>query len=465
MHNKPFRLLTSLCFFCLATITALAQNNTKSPYSRFGIGDLAFQGFSIQNGMSQSGSALRRGGYINPLNPASYNSLVRTVYETGALLENGTISSGGQSQYFRNASFGYLALGMPVMKKIGWGASFGMQPVSHVGYNISNYLFTGSNNILTQTSYTGRGGLSKFYMGHSFKLWSCNCFDTLEKPFQKHELNGGFNVNYVYGQMKIGKAAYFGDTSFTTNNYKEDRTRYIGDVTFDLGLQYVYRPNDTRSLTIGATYAPARTLAGHQVVFARTVYPGYYDRDRDTLLYTETANQPALKLPAAWGLGMVYQIQGLGKDLNDKKKQNELILTLDIKGQDWRKYSIFGQQDSLQNSFSFAAGAAFTPLTDLNVRKKRLAKVEYRTGFRFAQTNLQLNGEPIAEYGMSVGAGVPLKIRKTRDNSAFILSKINLSVEYFKRGTLNGSLLQENHLRFTLGITFEDEWFQKWKFD
>ena len=465
MQDKTFRILPFLLICCLTFIDVQAQNNTKSPYSRFGMGEIAFQGLSMQTGMGQSGSAFRRSSYLNPLNPASYNSLNRTVYETAALFERGTITSNGQTQLFRNASYGYLAFGLPIMKKIGWGASFGLQPVSHVGYNISNYLFTGSDSLLTQTSYTGRGGLSKFYIGHSFKLWSCNCFDSLEKPFVKHELHGGFNINYIYGQMRLSKAAYFGDTTFTTNNYKEDRTRYLGDVTFDLGLQYVLRPDETHSLVVGATYSPTRILTGHQVVFARTVYPGYYDHDRDTLLYAETANQPALKMPASWGLGMVYQVQGIGKDANDKKKQNELILALDIKGQNWSKYTMFGLKDSLQNSFSVSAGAAFTPLTDLNAKKHRLGKIEYRAGLRYAKTNLQLNGQQLAEYGVSAGAGIPLRIFKARDNNSLYYSKMNLSIEYFKRGAFNGSLLQENHLRFTLGITFEDEWFQKWKID
>lgn len=423
------------------SLFASAQNNTKSPYSRFGLGDLAFNGLAQNSGMGQTGIGIRRNNMLNTLNPASYGNLSFTIFETGALLDQGNISDNNQSQFFRNASYGYLSLAFPVSAKMGWGASFGLQPVSHVGYNINSYSWQ-ADSLATLFTYNGRGGLSKFYMGHGFTLWSNHTKTDGGAKVMRNELKLGFNVNYIYGQLRIGKAAYFYDTTFTINNYKEDRTRYIGDVNYDLGLQYTSRLRSGQYLTFGATYQPSATLRGEQVLFARTLQPGSLDNTRDTIEFIEDGEAGTLLMPSAWGAGISLQ------------KEDKWMVSLDVKGQNWEAYKLFGVSDSMQNSFSVHLGGMWIP--DASAIKKRWKKAEYRAGIRYGNTNLMVRGEPIRELGFSVGVGMPVFRQR---------SKFNFSLEYYQRGTTDNRLLREDHFRFILGLSLGEKWFNRTKID
>ena len=55
-----------------SAMTAFAQGATNSPYSQFGLGEIAQQGASQNRGMDGLGIALQSGNHVNTSNPASY---------------------------------------------------------------------------------------------------------------------------------------------------------------------------------------------------------------------------------------------------------------------------------------------------------------------------------------------------------------------------------------------------------
>ncbi|MFM7017009.1 MAG: hypothetical protein ACKOX3_11850, partial [Bacteroidota bacterium] len=162
-----------------------SQNSTLSPYSRFGIGDLTFNGFSYQRGMG--GVAI---GYINPStinfnNPASYASDTVTVMEIGANVEGlfskqSTIHTKGL-----NADLNALAMAFPIVKNR-VGLSFGIIPFSSTGYNIvSSAKLDSVTNV--NFIYKGSGGYTKYYLG---------CGVNLTKS-----LSLGLNASYLFGNV------------------------------------------------------------------------------------------------------------------------------------------------------------------------------------------------------------------------------------------------------------------------
>ena len=78
-RNKAQNMNKSLCclaaFLALTTIGASAQSGTNSPYSQFGLGDLATMAVGQNKGMGGVGYGFRKGNEVNPLNPASYSSI------------------------------------------------------------------------------------------------------------------------------------------------------------------------------------------------------------------------------------------------------------------------------------------------------------------------------------------------------------------------------------------------------
>ncbi len=68
---------------------------------------------------------------------------------------------------------------------------------------------------------------------------------------------------------------------------------------------------------------------------------------------------------------------------------------------------------------------------------------------------LELKEHRINEFGLTFGAGFPLKGQQ---------SMINLGVEIGQRGTINYGLIKENYIRISLGFSFYERWFLRSKF-
>ncbi len=104
----------TLCALLLTMITgmAIAQNNTNSPYTRYGFGDLSDQYFGNSKAMGGIAYGLRDGAQINVLNPASYTAIdsITFLFEGGVTMQNMNISGGGVKLNAKNSSLDYLAM-------------------------------------------------------------------------------------------------------------------------------------------------------------------------------------------------------------------------------------------------------------------------------------------------------------------------------------------------------------------
>ena len=75
-------------------------------------------------------------------------------------------------------------------------------------------------------------------------------------------------------------------------------------------------------------------------------------------------------------------------------------------------------------------------------------------GFRYENTGLVINNTSINDYGMNFGLGLPVG-----------LSRINLGVEFGKKGTTSNNLIEENYFNLSVGLSLNDIWFKKRKID
>ena len=86
---------------------AVAQNNTNSPYTRYGYGQLADQGSANSKGMGGVAYALRDKFQVNFANPASYSAVdsLTFIFDGGISLQNTNFSNGVQKLNAKNSSF------------------------------------------------------------------------------------------------------------------------------------------------------------------------------------------------------------------------------------------------------------------------------------------------------------------------------------------------------------------------
>jgi len=485
---------------------AFGQTNTNSPYSRYGIGDLVTPAFSSNLGMGGIGIGLATPYNLNVTNPASYASLGLTTFE-GALRGNLTSlnSSTGSSESTSSASFGYFAYGFP-LKTGKWGAAFGLVPYSNVGYNIST---TDNSSDAGGVIYNdkGKGGVNQFFIGTGFKMLKhlrvgVNASYLFGTITQTRSMNFTDNLNYFNTRITDSRTPGdfhfdFGlqysldslkfspsDSIVAIRNHIDFLHRQIKDmhdtlVHYEKNLSkgidtigakgmismmqdsiahfnkqieeqnelknHVLRKKTKRdwTLSLGATASFTSDVKATKSSLTELfiVSPLGFVGVKDTAQYINS-EKGTIVLPLTMGFGFSL------------KKGYNWIIGADITSQDWTTYRSFGVPDSLVGSLRYAVGAQFTP----NERSLRSywSTVQYRLGFHYTQTYVELKGTQLSDYGISWGLGLP--VRRS-------ISTLQLSFELGRMGTTANQLVEVNYFRFTLGLTLNDLWFIRPKID
>jgi hypothetical protein len=399
-------------------LTILAQNNTNSPYTRYGYGELADRTFGAGRAMGGLGYGMRSNKQINPLNPASYTSIdsLTFIFDIGVAGQFSWFDDGISNEKHLNGNLEYAAMQFPINNRIAF--STGILPYSYVGYDFGSTLVS-DDNIQYTEQYTGRGGLSEVYAGLSLDIW-------------KKRLSVGANVNYLFGRV-----AHDVVTTIGVNQSVWMRALQVNDVKVDLGIQYTQQTSANEHFTLGFAYSPAQTLNSTSSDIIQTLSNG-----STTVVDTITVLNQVFDLPHSFGTGVSYI------------KQNKLTLAADFVYETWAQARFFDRQNEFKNRMRVAAGAEFIP----NYQDRAFFnKVRYRAGIHYSNSYLQINNRSYNEFGASIGLGLPLV-----DNRSFL----NLSLEYVKiKPEKTGTLIDEQHFRFTVNYTFNERWFSKSKVD
>jgi len=121
----------------------------------------------------------------------------------------------------------------------------------------------------------------------------------------------------------------------------------------------------------------------------------------------------------------------------------------------WSQYRNFGLKDSVADqSMRISLGGSYTP--DPASIHNYLQRVTYRAGFYYGTDYIRLRNTDISYYAVTVGASLPFRRSPDRIHTAF---------EIGSRGTEANGLVRENFYRFSLGISLNDRWFEKRKYD
>jgi len=421
--------ITFSLFLILTSTSVFTQDLTKSPYSALGLGDLQFGGNAFLSAIGQTCQGIRKSTDINSQNPSTYGNLKYTVVEASYKYTTGIIENSSASNVIDNYSFGYLNVGIPLSQKHHWGMAFGLQPYSSVGYNVSsnvNYPVPG-----TTLTTSGRGGLSKFYLGTGIALF--------------RDLSIGVNASYLWGQLQSVKQIVI-PPDYNMYNTEEQKTTYIGDIIFDYGIQYHKTFYDKKKqpvyqFVLGSTVNLTTSLSATQDFTAWTLGVGGINSVKDTVVSNNGVGGKII-IPAIYKFGFSFE------------KIDQWLICADVNYADWSMYRFFGTTDSLKKTMGGSIGATFIPSKPGDL-VPYFKKIEYRLGVRYDNGYLNANGYDISMLGFSFGAGFPI---------ARFKSKLNITGEYFVRGTTSNDLIRETYFRIILGVTFNDKWFDRYKY-
>jgi hypothetical protein len=423
---KINKTLSVVIVLIICGFSGLAQNNnTTSPYSRYGLGDLHHYSFGRFGAMGGASLGSRHNVQINSANPASYtaNDSLSFVFDFGL---DGTFSnykSSTTKQFTQDINFRYFSLSWPVTR---WfGAAMGLQPFSDMGYEV-DYVesITGGGN--AYHAYKGEGSTSKAFFGVAVK------------PLKN--LSIGANLNYIFGRINRNTNIVFDDAS-VFYIYRTEGTR-LRDFTLTYGAQYDIKLKENNFLTIGATFENKSELKVlHQLYSFRTVTVGSSSLT-DTLKFQPEVKN-VIKLPNAFGIGLSYS------------KLNKMEINADFYHAAWSKATFFGATDELlTNQSRFSAGAEYIPEA-FSIRSY-FSRIKYRAGFHYENSYLMLNGRQINDFGISFGAGIPFPKSK---------STANFALEFGRKGTTKDNLVRDNYTKLSLYLNLHDYWFVKRKFD
>jgi long-subunit fatty acid transport protein len=427
--NKKFT-LAFLSLFLLVSF-AKAQSTINSPYSKYGVGNLT-GGYLPQNvaigNLAYGISAV--GGYnnINVSNPASYSQIRLTTFDVGARYSNQKLAKGDLSEKSFNASLNHFLIAIPINKKS--AMSFGLVPYSNLGYKFTNNAVVDTFKV--EHVYSGEGGLTKAYIGYGTAVG-------------KH-LNIGVNMSYLFGNLKETSATEFSKYIGFLNS-KNQMDNSVGGINFDFGAQYIANLNKKTKLTIGYT-------GGVKTQLNTSVTQLYSRYTKDYTTNTETRADSTLASVAAGGSLTIPANHNFGFSI---EKQNKWLIGADIRMAKWSQFVSNGLDQNLNNTFGFSIGGQITP--NVNAVTNYLKLIDYRLGFSYDKTYVNINNKDIDVKSLNFGFGFPLVSART----AFY--KLNLTTEIGQRGTLKSNLIKENFINFSIGFTINDKWFQKYKYD
>ncbi len=402
LKHKIFLILSLM----IGTLVVCAQNNTSSPFSRFGYGDINDNVPGAYRAMGGVGIGMRSNKVIDPAQPASYtacDSLTFMFDIAGSGMWDRYVDASGTHDK-GNGNLEYLTIQVPLWKR--WiAASVGVTPYSSVGYNFTLKDSVNNNYHYTMT-YQGTGGFTQVYGGLGF-----NILDWFA---------AGANIYYMFGTITNARGLTFTEGLNATSQY---RSTTISDVRFRVGAQ-LFHKFEHSSFSVGAIFERKSALNGRSL-FMESV-------SADTISNDSTLQSD---LPMVWGVGASYSYDG------------RFTVAADYSVYNWADARYLGVVGAYRNRGKLAVGFQYVH----NPQGRRyIDHMPWRIGFSLMDPYVR--SIPGKDFTVTLGTAFPLHN---------VGSVINTSIEYGHRGTTD--VLNENYIRVTINASISENWFFKRK--
>lgn len=414
-----------------AFLFAQFNNNTTSPFSRFGLGDL--HGYTHGRTTAMGGATLgsRNSQQINFANPASYTSTdsLAFLFEFGLNGKFSDYKNDLGSFSTNDINFRYFSMSFPITRRI--STAIGLTPYSDIGYDIQiNQELENSGP--ARHIYYGEGSLTRAFLGFGVR------------PLKNISI--GANIFYFFGSLTRNASITFPENLEMYMIQKNDALR-LRDFGVNFGLQATIPLEKEQSITIGATLEnkPKFTSFNSDIAFKSLVL---YDSSgnpygsSDTISYKSEVKDK-IQMPLSAGVGLSYV------------KKNKLEINADYYFQQWSKATFFGEPYHFLTDRSIVAvGGEYIP--DKFSIRSYSSRIAYRAGLNYENSYLLIGNQQVNDFGISFGVGLPVY----RSNST-----INISAELGKRGSTKNNMVRENYMKLNLSVNLYDFWFVKRRFD
>lgn len=417
-------------FFFIAllfTIKATGQA-ARSPYTSFGIGEPYGNALINHQGMGGVGVSQPQFFFINNQNPALlvFNA-VETVFQAGIVGERRTISGDTLSETSKGGNMNYLVTAFPIVPGK-WTTSVGLMPYTSVNYRMQ-YIddIIGSANKVSVTEQ-GSGGLTQLYWSNGVRLTK--------------EISVGLKASYIFSSIvNIYKNQLIDSPQPVNYLAAVEEKSYVRDFTFGTGISFSKDSLFSRQryrVSFGAIYNFATDLNARKTDrLYRTTSIG----DTTDVSVLPTSTKGSYSIPSSYTIGLSLS-RGLQWSLGSE-----------FSYQNWSAFTNVNKQSGgLDQSWRIALGGEYTP--DIFAAENYLKRLTYRAGISMEQNPFLVNNNPVKDIGINFGFSLPAG-----------RSSLDLAFKYGKRGNKSENILEENYFKIYFGITFNDQWFIRRKFD
>ena len=414
-------ILYTLCNIVLG-LTTYGQA-TKSPFSAIGVGEYYGNSLAHNQGMAGVGISNPQYGYLNNKNPALLVFNIYTVFESGIVGEKRTLKNGEAVEKNKSANLNYLAIGFPI-KRGRWSTSTGLMPYTNVNYKF-NYVqnISGSSNKVDVLE-TGSGGINKVFWSHGVAL-----NDDFSLGMTMTHLFGSIDKSYSNRLIETRQTIIFVPTVQENNYYKNNNLSLGFSFHKDSIFKKQYR------LNLGLVYDFGTNVNTTYNALIQS-YVGNIPNSSDSL----SNLQGITTLPQSIGAGI-----SLSKD--------NFTIGADVQYLDYTQFkNLQGQSQGGLGAWGIALGGEYKP--SLASPGSYLKQITYRTGVSLDQYPFLVNNNKMKDIGINFGFSLPMHG-----------SSVDLALKVGKRGDVGLNTIAENYIKLYFGVTFNDQWFIKRRFD
>lgn len=415
--------------FCLTLIamsvgTACGQA-ARSPFSSYGLGESYGTGLAQNQGMGGVGFSNPGFLYLSNQNPAMlvYNRFA--TFQAGIIGESRTQESETKTEKSGSGNLNYLVIAIPV-KSGWWTTSFGLMPYTRLNYLLSYETPISGTSDLVSVVEEGSGGVNQFYWSNGVSL--------------NGDISVGLKAAYLFSSTESAYSNVLVGSQVPISARINDRT-FISDFVFTPAVHIHLDSLGAKNhrFNIGLVYDLKTNLnAKFNRRIERWNLAGMLDST------TVISNQPgAITMPGNLMMGMSFSPYPF-----------RWTAAVDASYADYSQYrDLEGKNRYESNSWRLAGGFEYTP--DRNSLSNYLKRMTYRTGVSVENYPFLANGNTVRDFGITFGVSCPVNR----------ISSLDLAVKWGKKGDKTLNAIEENYFKIYFGITFNDQWFIKRRFD
>ena len=402
-----------------------------SPFTDFGIGDAYGNSLIHNQGAGGIGVSHPQFWYLNNQNPALLVFNPLTVFEIGTIYESRTIRTDTLNDKKTGGNLNYLAVSFPI-KINKWTTSAGLMPYTHVNYSFQfqEQIKDPDGQVIDTATVTqsAKGGLTQLYWSNGVRLTK--------------SISVGLKSTYLFGPVDNIYSNVLNSIEANAVPYVINVEEKINVNGFNFGFGFSFskdsigRRNDKR-FSVGAVYNLSSEIKGkiNRQVIRTTLTEDTVER------YPLSVVTGKIDIPSSFTVGFSY-----GKGV-------KWMVGTEFFYQDWSEFKSVNKEDEgLGEAWRVSLGGEYT--IDPNTVENYLKRITFRAGLNLERYPYFANNKPVNDFGINFGMSLPAG-----------RSSVNLAFKYGKRGNRADNILEESYFKIFFGLTFNDQWFIKRKFD